>query len=72
MVNTAMTQQSFKTLVVGFHVHDKEQAKGLTDELFRLAQSFPEVTDGLSVYAISTTDTFAELEEAEAKLGNQE
>lgn len=67
-----MTKPAFKTLVVGFHVHDQEKAKGFTDELFRLAQSFPEVTDGLSVYAISTTDTFAEVEEAEAKLENRE
>lgn len=55
-----------KTLVVGFHIHDREQAKGLTDELFRLLRTFPEVKDGLSVYAISTTDTFAELEALEA------
>lgn len=63
-----MTQQRSKPLVVGFHIHDKEAAKETVDRFFEMLKKFPEVTNGMSVYAISTTNTFAELEQAEDQL----
>lgn len=65
-----MTDKTPKTLVVGFHVHDENASCEFTDRLFKLLQEYPEVDQGISVYAISTSDTFAELEAAEAQIEN--